>query len=109
MHMNQSTPTSKVSSKNDVESNKLFAALSYLWILSAIFLLFKKDSPFIQFHAKQGLVLFIASMVLHFIPIFGWLLQIVVFAFVVTGIVTAFQGKWFKLPLVSSLAEKINF
>jgi uncharacterized membrane protein len=99
MHMNQSTPTSKVSSKNDVESNKLFAALSYLWILSAIFLLFKKDSPFIQFHAKQGLVLFI----------FGWLLQIVVFAFVVTGIVTAFQGKWFKLPLVSSLAEKINF
>lgn len=104
-----STPTQTTPPMNDVEANKLFAALSYLWILSIVFLLLKKDSPFVQFHAKQALVLFIASIILNFIPILGWLLQLVVLALVITGVITAFQGKWFKMPLVAPLAEKIKF
>lgn len=94
---------------DDVEKNKLMAAISYIFIVSLIVLLVKKDSPFAQFHAKQGFVLFIVSLICGFVPVLGWLLNIVIFVMAIVGIVSAAQGKWYKMPLVSSLAEKINF
>ena len=39
---------------------------------------FEKDDEFVKFHAKQGTVIFIASIILWFIPIIGWLMQIAV-------------------------------
>ena len=93
----------------DVEKNKALAAIAYIWIISLILLLVKKDSPFVQFHAKQGFVLFIASIILGFIPIVGWLLNLVVFILAIVGLVSALQGKWMKIPGVSAVAEKIPF
>jgi uncharacterized membrane protein len=93
----------------DVEKNKALAAVSYLWIVSLVLLLVKKDSPFVQFHAKQGFVLFIASIILGFIPFLGWILNLVVIVLVLIGLISALQGKWRKLPGVSVLAEKIHF
>lgn len=94
---------------DDVEKNKVLAAVSYLYIASLIILLVKKDSPFVQFHAKQGFVLFIASLIAGFIPLVGWLLNIVIFVAVLVGIISAMKGKWYKMPGVETLAQKINF
>ena len=94
---------------NDVEANKVMAALSYVWILSIIFLLVKKDSTFVQFNAKQGVVIFSDSLILGFVPIIGWLLNVVLLVFAIMGIVAAWQGKTTKLPLVSTVAEQIKF
>lgn len=94
---------------DDVQKNKALAAISYIYIASLIILLVKKDSPFAQFHAKQGFVLFIAALICGFVPILGWLLSIVILVMAIIGIVSAAQGKWYKMPLVSQLAEKINF
>jgi uncharacterized membrane protein len=107
----QTTPAqpAPMSGGSDVEKNKGLAALSYLWILSLVMLLVKKDSPFVQFHAKQAFILFIASVILGFIPVIGWLLNIVIMVLAIVGIVTALQGKWWKIPGISSLAEKIHF
>lgn len=91
------------------QENKLLAAISYLWIVSIIMLLIKKDSKFVQFHAKQGLVLFIASIILWFIPIIGWILNLLVVVAVVVGFIKALSGEYYKMPAVSILAEKINF
>ncbi len=85
------------------------AALSYIWILSIIFLLVKKDSPFVQFHAKQAVVIFAASLIFGFIPVLGWLANLVLFVFAIMGIMRAYQGKWAKLPIVSTIAEQIKF
>ena len=30
---------------NDVEENKIFAALSYVWIMSIVILILKRDNP----------------------------------------------------------------
>jgi len=92
----------------DVEKNKALAAVSYLWIVSLVLLLVKKDSPFVQFHAKQGFVLFIISIILGFIPFLG-ILNLVVIVLELIGLISALQGKWRKLPGVSVLAEKIHF
>ncbi len=106
---NTTQPVSTPKTGNDVEDNKVMAALSYIWILSIIFLLVKKDSPFVHFHAKQGVVIFAASFILGFVPIIGWLLNIVLFVLAIMGVVGAWQGKWKKLPIISTIAEQIKF
>lgn len=88
--------------------SNLMGAISYLWLLSIVMLLVKKDDAFVQFHAKQGVVLFVASMILWFIPIIGWLANILVFVAVIVGAIKAYQGEKYEMPLVSELAKKIN-
>jgi uncharacterized membrane protein len=93
----------------DVQDNKLIAALAYLWIISIIVLLVKKDSKFAQFHAKQGLILFIASVVAGFIPVLGWfIINPIIWIVALVGLIQALMGKYWKIPLVGDLAAKIN-
>jgi len=93
----------------DVQDNKLIAALAYLWIISIIVLLVKKDSKFAQFHAKQGLVLFLGSIIAGFIPFLGWfILNPIIGIVALIGLIQALMGKYWKIPLVSDLAEKIK-
>jgi len=96
-----------MSNEKDIEENKLWAFLGYLGLLCLIPLLAKKDSKFAQFHAKQGLILLIASvgMVIPFINI---ILGIAIFVLWIMGIINVFSGKMKKLPIVGDLAEKLN-
>ncbi|MDQ5981659.1 MAG: hypothetical protein QG570_409 [Patescibacteria group bacterium] len=100
---NQPTKTSSVS------DDKLLAAVSYLWILSVVVYLLKKDNAYIAFHAKQGMVLMVIGLVLMIVPIIGWALNLVVFIAVVVGAVKAYTGEKYRLPLIADLADKINF
>lgn len=99
---------------NDISANKDIACLSYLWILFIIPMLIKKESPFTKFHVNQGLAFFIVStimapigMALDFIPLFGWLLRalinLVLLAIMIAGIVNALQGKAKRLPIIGNI------
>lgn len=44
--------------KQDIESNRFIAALSYWGILLLVPLFLKRESKFARYHANQGLVLF---------------------------------------------------
>jgi len=95
----------------DVEENKTIAALSYVWILCLVPLLGKKDSKFAQFHAKQGLVLFIIEIVsglLIWFPIFGQLLALALLVISVVGIIKALNGEWWEIPYIHDWSKKIN-
>lgn len=87
--------------------SKLMAGLSYIWILSIIMLILKKDDEFVKFHAKQGLILFIISFV-GFIPIIGWIIALVVIILDIVGLIKALSGEKWKVPLVGDIAEKIK-
>jgi uncharacterized membrane protein len=91
----------------DVEDNKNIALLSYLWVLFLIPLLIKKDSKFAQFHAKQGLILFILSLVCWF-PFFGQLVAIVLTVVYVVGIIKTLNGEWWKIPYVYEYSKMIK-
>jgi len=91
----------------DVQENKLWAMLSYFGILVLIPLLLKKDSKFTQFHAKQGLILLIGEFFV-WIPLFGWILGVVIFVLWIMGIVRALSGDMKPLPIVGELAAKLN-
>ncbi len=102
---------SNYDSTKDIEKNKTIAALSYVWILFLLPLLLKKRSKFAQFHAKQGLVLFIieiAAGLFVWIPILGQILSLALLVVSVVGIVKTLNGEWWKIPYIYNWSKKIN-
>ncbi len=102
---------SAVNKDKDIEKNKEVAALSYIWVLCLVPLLTKKRSKFAQFHAKQGLILFIAEIVgvfIFWIPVFGWAIAIVLLVVSIMGVLKALNGEWWKIPYVYDLSKKFN-
>lgn len=90
------------------DDSRLIAAISYLWLLSIVFYVLKKDDAFVQFHAKQGIVIFGLSL-LGMIPFLGfpiWLLSLVL---VIVGALKAYQGVKYRIPFIADLADKITF
>jgi len=98
----------------DVDKNKIFGILAYLGILWLVPLLAAKESPFARYHANQGIILFITGMavwicsiVLAFIPILGWLIDLCLFIGMVVlwimGIINAAKGECKPLPVIGNL------
>jgi uncharacterized membrane protein len=99
---------------DDIERNRAFAILAYLWILFVIGLIAAPNSKFAKYHANQGLVLFLASLVgavsclvLGVVPFVnlslvllapllwvGWVVMVIL------GIVNAAGGQCRPLPLI---------
>jgi len=109
-----SKPTTPMNPQ-DIEENKLIAAIAYLGILALVPLLLKKDSPFAQYHAKQGLVLLIAWVIVNLvmvIPILGWIAgfvgNILCLILMVVGIVNALSGETKELPWIGQYGKGLN-
>ena len=94
--------------QKDIEENKIVAAIGYLWILFLVPLLLKKESPFAQFHAKQGLVLCIAALVFSIIPVLGWLANLVLLVVAIMAIIKTLSGEAWEIPYVKDMVKKIN-
>ncbi len=108
-------------SKKDVEDGKVFAFLAtFLSIIGFIIvLLVKKDNKYAMFYAKQGLVLFIAAVVvgvagwvLIFIPVLGWLamivLQLLMTVLWFISWIYALSGEEKEIPLIGQYAKQIK-
>ncbi|MDD5146853.1 MAG: DUF4870 domain-containing protein, partial [Candidatus Pacebacteria bacterium] len=75
-----------------------------------------KNDPFVKYHVKQGLVLFIGWVIEMFvgvIPFLGWviapLLGIFLLVLFIVGIVNAINGQEKPLPVVGGFAENFKF
>ena len=97
-------------SEQEINDGKVMAVLSYLGCLLIIPAIAANNNKFVRFHLGQGLILFIASVIggfLSFIPYVGTVLNsvvsIVVFVFMILGIVNACQGKMKGLPLIGDI------
>lgn len=96
--------------KEDIDKNKGMAILAYIIFL--IPLLAAKESNFAKFHTNQGLVLFIAGVILNIISqvvpgiIYFILLPLANLALLVLailGIVSAAKGEAKPLPLIGTI------
>ena len=100
----------------DIEKNKAVACLSYIFILFLVPLLTLKESKFAQFHAKQGLALFLAWIIVDFvlgiIPFLGWMLlpfaNLLFIIVSIIAIIKTLSGEIWELPVIAGLAKKIN-
>jgi uncharacterized membrane protein len=113
------------------------ALLSYIfgWVSGLIFFLIEKDSRLVRFHAMQSLlfnvlvgvvaialwiVLFIVFMIaaqlssalatlLSVVSILVWgVFLLAILAGFILCLVKAFQGQYFKLPVIGNFAEKFS-
>ncbi len=89
----------------DIEQNKDIAAFSYLWIMSVIVYFLRKKSPFVRFHAKQAMVLFVLSVIVWFIPFINRLLELLVLCLMVFGFINAAQGQKKDVPIIGPLSR----
>lgn len=108
----------------DVNGNKVFGILAYIGILFLVPLFAAKDSQYARFHTNQGLVLFIAEVILNIaakivigifsvaslgllaVPI-SIVLNLVLWAFsvgfMILGIVNACSGEAKVLPVIGKI------
>jgi len=75
-----------------------------------------KNDPFVKYHVKQGLVLFICWIVAGIIsslPVFGWMvspiLSLAALILLIVGIMNAANGKETPLPLIGQFASQFKF
>jgi uncharacterized membrane protein len=111
----------------EVQEGKGIAWLAYFGILFLVPLLAAKDNKFAKFHGKQGMVfcigavvisiaLFILTFIFGFIPYVGWVLDILLwlaygilfFVLAIIGIIQALSGKYWKMPILGGIAEKLK-
>lgn len=87
---------------------KIWGAASYLWILSLVALAARKNDDYVRFHANQGALLFAVSIFLMFIPMLGWLLNILLGITAIVAIVKSLQGQRWELPIAADIAVKFG-
>jgi len=84
------------------------------WVTGLVFLLLEQKNAFVRFHALQSLVtflaLFIASVVVGFVPVLGalvglllWILGVVLW---IVLMVKAYKGERYKLPVIGDFVEQ---
>jgi uncharacterized membrane protein len=115
------TPEALEVDPEDVDKNKIFGILAYLWILCFVPIVAAPDSPFARYHANQGLVLFLTwialgilnfavGIVLAMLPaflgfigvVFG-LLYLAPLGLLGYGIINAAMGKCVPLPVIGGI------
>ena len=128
--------TAPAKSSTGLDEN-LAALLSYIvgWISGLVFFLIEKDSRLVRFHAMQSILLnvvaavlgigiwilatftgfvvsyisgilsFVLSLVLGLV---GFVVGIGILVGVVICLIKAYQGQYFKLPVIGNMAEKFS-
>ncbi len=94
----------------DAKTHRATAALAYVLLLFIV-PMSKKDSDFCQFHAKQGIVLFVAWVIVSFcawIPFVGWAAWLSLLLVNVMAIVKTLNGERWELPILGKYAEQIK-
>jgi len=103
-----------------VAENNVPAAVAYLVITAIIFLLIEpyKNDRFVRFHSFQAIFYWLACLgIVIVLSALGFvvgalsmmllpLVQLASFVLWILLVVKAYQGQWFKLPVIGDLAEK---
>lgn len=92
--------------------NTLMAALAYVGPLIIVSYIVAKDDPFVKFHIKQGLVLFVVEVALWVVGMMMYMLwpliqvvNLAVIVFSIIGIVNSVQGNEKELPLIGGFGK----
>jgi uncharacterized membrane protein len=133
--MQNPPPVSTAKSSTGLDEN-IAALLAYIfgWVSGLVFFLIEKDSKLVRFHAMQSILFCVVIAVLGFAlwivtflllivaamltdvmgTLFGLLATLIWLIFSIAGliawilcVVRAYQGQFFKLPVIGNMAEKI--
>ncbi len=112
-----STPQSPKGTSQPVkQANTGMAILAYILFFIPLLTEAKKD-PFVKYHVRQGLLIFIGWIVVSIISwILPWQLGIIVtfldvcvFVLMIIGIMNAAKGEQKPLPVIGKFGEQFKF
>jgi len=93
------------------EENKTMAIVSWISIVGIIMLFVEKKDLFVRYVGAQVAILGVASFILPFIPVIGWIIgpfiALILFVVMIIGMVKTSKGERFDIPLISDLALKL--
>lgn len=89
----------------------VFAIIGIIPLIGLISLFLKKDSMFVQFYAKQGVIFLIAwvinTVITWVLPPLGWIISLFLSIIVIIAIVKIAQGELWKIPYVYNFSKSI--
>ncbi len=103
-----------------IEKKRVIAALGYIPFLCFLPLLMRDKGDFLAFHARQGLVITLVSVVMAILgpiltifvpfigPIIALLLNTGLALLILIGAWKAYQGEMWELPFVGEYAKNIK-
>ena len=103
-----STSTNEADRK---KRGRILGALSYLSMLWILPFIFCRDDDAARYHARQGLTLFLFSVICDAIGSltgFGWILSLFRFYCIYKGMTNALNGREEPLPLIGDFADRIG-
>jgi uncharacterized membrane protein len=133
----QNPPPSQIAKSSTGLDENVAALLAYVfnWVSGLVFFLIEKSSRLVRFHAMQSILLtaigfvvlialwfgwiifaIVGALVADFLPglislVFGLLLFVFMIGIVIAWVmcaIKAYQGQYFKLPLLGNFAEKFS-
>ena len=88
--------------------NRLFAILSYFGVLFILPYLLCREDTFAMFHARQGMILFIASAVAQAVGAIlglGWVATLLSIYMIIKGVTNSANGKMEPLPYIGGFFQ----
>lgn len=133
----QNPPPSQIAKSSTGLDENVAALLSYImtWITGIVFFVIEKSSRLVRFHAMQSILLGASWLVIFIVLWVAWIVLAIVLSqvsevlaglvslvmgllFFVLGIgvfigwvmclIKAYQGQYFKLPVIGNFAEKFS-
>jgi len=86
------------------------AMLCYLPVFCLYPWSLRKEMPEIEGHARQGMILFAVELALFLItvPVFYKIVWIAILVIAALGVLAAYNGRAYRLPVLWDLAEKVG-
>jgi fumarate reductase subunit D len=100
--------------EKEIEEGKAAALLAYIPFLCFVPLIKMRDNRYAVAHGKQGLVLLFleilaALLLVPRISALVWQLVLIgCLAGAVIGVFEVLQGRWYKIPVIGGLAERLK-
>lgn len=105
-------PQDSLNNMTGLDESRLYAAMSYLYVLVIVPWLLRRRDPFVNWHVRQGLIVLAVSVAALILaawwPTAGSLLFFAVLIADVVALVMAMQGRRWRIPLLSMLAGKFR-
>ncbi|MCD4729811.1 MAG: hypothetical protein K8R74_04360 [Bacteroidales bacterium] len=95
---------------NNTTEDKTVAIVSYIFFIGWIvaFVLHNNNKTELgAFHLRQTLGLYITWIILWWIPVIGWILNIIVFIFWLIGLINATQGEQKPIPIIGEFYQDL--
>ncbi|MEO5332455.1 MAG: hypothetical protein H7839_10560 [Magnetococcus sp. YQC-5] len=95
-------------------SSRIMALLSYLGVLSLVPLIVNRNDPYVRFHARQGVILWMWEVIAIYtllMPGLGKLFfrfsSITCLALSLVGVLSVILGRAWKMPVIGKWAENL--